>query len=100
MLLSGMPEAEFLRHIEGAPVTVDQWQLEKLALVTTRQQLLCYVPGLPPPYRANLWGRAYETLDAALQALFAGLPSRAMIAVIPEGPYVLAKTKVPELAAV
>ena len=100
MLRSGMQDAEFLRHIEGAPVSVDQWQLEKLALVTTRQRLLYFVPGLPPEYHADLWGTAYETLDGALQKLFAGLPAKAKVAVIPEGPYVLAKAKVPELAAV
>src|SRR5437870_10919713 len=61
MLLSGMSDVEFLKQIESAPVTVDQWQLEKLALVTTRQQLLCYVPGLPPEYRAHVWGRVYQT---------------------------------------
>ena len=34
MLLESPSDAEFLKQIEGAPVTVDQWQLEKLALVT------------------------------------------------------------------
>jgi nickel-dependent lactate racemase len=91
MLLESRSDAEFLRQIEGRPVTVDQWQLEKLALVTTQQRLLCYVPGLPAEYRANLWGPAYPTLDAATEALTDGLPPNATIAVIPEGPYVLAK---------
>jgi nickel-dependent lactate racemase len=99
MLLSGMRDVEFLKQIEGAPVTVDQWQLEKLALVTTRQRLLCYVPGLPAQYRANLWGSVYETLDAAVKALFAGLGPNASVAVIPEGPYVLAKANVHEMVA-
>ena len=91
MLLESMTDVEFLKSIEDAPVTVDQWQLEKLALVTTRQQLLCYLPGLPVQYRANLWGRLYDTLDAAVAAVTAGLPADASIAVIPEGPYVLAR---------
>lgn len=91
MLLSGMSDTEFLSHIQEAPVTVDQWQLEKLALVTERQQLLWYVPGLPAEYHAKLWGRVFDTLDGAMAALFAGLPANASIAVVPEGPYVLAK---------
>jgi hypothetical protein len=33
MVLQGRADAEFLMHIENAPVTIDQWQLEKLALV-------------------------------------------------------------------
>jgi lactate racemase len=91
MLLESPSDAGFLRQIEGQPVTVDQWQLEKLALVTKQQRLLCYVPGLPAEYHANLWGRAYPALDAAIEALTNGLPPNASIAVIPEGPYVLAK---------
>ena len=99
MLLSGMSDVEFLQHIEHAPVIVDQWQLEKLALVTKRQQLLCFVPGLPEEYHAGLWGRAYGTPQAAMKALFTGLPANAKIAVIPEGPYVLSKAQVHELVA-
>ena len=91
MLLGNPSDAGFLKRIERGPVTVDQWQLEKLALVTTRQRLLYYVPGLPAEYHANLWGRAYPALDAAIDALTVGLPADANIAVIPEGPYVLAK---------
>jgi hypothetical protein len=91
MLLDSTSDAEFLKQIEGRPVTVDQWQLEKLALVTKRQRLFYYVPGLPADYHANLWGRAYPALNAAVEALTSGLPPNATIAVIPEGPYVLAK---------
>lgn len=91
MLLDNPSDTEFLKQIEGRPVTVDQWQLEKLALVTTRQRLFYYVPGLPAEYHANLWGRAYPALDAAVEALTSGLAPNATIAIIPEGPYVLAK---------
>ena len=98
MLLEHRSDAGFLRQIEGQPVTVDQWQLEKLALVTTEQRLLCYVPGLPAEYHENLWGRAYPALDAAIAALTDGLPANANIAVIPEGPYVLAKARAHALA--
>jgi nickel-dependent lactate racemase len=91
MLLDSPPDREFLAAIQGRPVTVDQWQLEKLAMVTTRYKLFCYVPGLPAEYRANLWGRAFPTFPDALSAFFEGLPADAVIAVIPEGPYVLAK---------
>ncbi len=93
MLRESPSDAGFLKQIENRPVTVDQWQLEKLALVTTGQQLLCYVPGLPAEYHANLWGRAFPTLDTAIDALMEGLPANASVAVIPEGPYVLAKAR-------
>ncbi|MBZ5619407.1 MAG: nickel-dependent lactate racemase [Acidobacteriia bacterium] len=94
MLRSGTSDAEFLKRIERAPVTVDQWQLEKLAMITTRQQLLWYVPGLPAEYHGKLWGRSFNTVESAIEALVSGLEAGASIAVIPEGPYVLAKTQV------
>ncbi|HSU67451.1 MAG TPA: nickel-dependent lactate racemase [Tepidisphaeraceae bacterium] len=91
MLREGLSDAEFLRKIAGAPVDVDQWQLEKLALVTTQRKLLWHVPGVPPEYHDGLWGRSFPTIQAAIGALSASLPVGANIAVIPEGPYVLAK---------
>jgi len=90
MLLAGMTDTAFLKQIASAPVVVDQWQVEKLALVTTGRQLLYYVPGLPPEYHAKLWGRSLPTPQAAVAALLEGLPRDARVAVIPEGPYVLA----------
>ena len=100
MLLEGITDHEFLAQIDGAPVTVDQWQLEKLALVTTRYNLLWYVPGLPAEFQQKLWGRAFPTLPAAMDALGASLAPGAKVAVIPEGPYVLARAREPETALV
>jgi nickel-dependent lactate racemase len=104
MLREGVPDAAFLERIleecnRGAPATIDQWQLEKLAMVTTRQQLHWYVPGLPAEYHAGLWGRWHPTAESALAALAAAVPRGANIAVIPDGPYVLAKTRAGEMAA-
>lgn len=82
---------EFLKHIEDAPVVVDQWQLEKLALVTREKRVLFYTPGLPAEYHARLWGPIFARLEDAVAALTEGLAPGARIAVIPEGPYVLAK---------
>ena len=98
MLREGVSDVEFLERIHGAPVTIDQWQLEKLAMVTTGQRLLWYVPGLPAAYHARLWGVSYPTVESALAALAATLPEGASIAVIPEGPYVLAKAREREAA--
>lgn len=84
-------DREFLAYIDAAPVTVDQWQLEKLALVSTQKQVLYFTPGLPEEFRSRLWGRYCETLDDALAAALEGLPESARVAVIPEGPYVLAR---------
>jgi len=91
MLSSGLSDAQFLDRIQSAPVEVDQWQLEKLALVTTSRRLLWYVPGLPAEFHSTLWGCSFSTAAAAVEELVAALPPNANIAVIPEGPYVLAK---------
>ena len=93
MLGEGISDHEFLERIQGAPVTIDQWQLEKLALVTTRQRLLWYVPGLPAGYYAGLWGESYATVESALGALASTLEPGANVAVIPDGRYVLAKVR-------
>ena len=91
MLLAGGSDADFLKRIEGAPVTVDQWQIEKLAMVTSRQRVSWYVPGVPAEYQDRLWGRCYPTPQAALDGLAGELAPGSTVAVIPEGPYVLAK---------
>ena len=84
-------DARFLEHIAGAPVTVDQWQLEKLALVTQRFQVFFYTPGVARDLWPSLWGPAFGSIDEAVAGVLAGLPPGAKVAVIPEGPYVLAR---------
>jgi nickel-dependent lactate racemase len=84
------PEA-FLAAIEEAPVTVDQWQIEKLALVARRVDVSYCVPGLASEFRQQLWGAAFEDPNLAVEALLNGLPPGARVAVIPEGPYILAQ---------
>jgi lactate racemase len=91
MLRESPSREEFLRRILTAPVTIDQWQLEKLALVAEKAEVLFYVPGLPREYHAALWGRAFPSAAAAVDALTVSLAPGAAIGVIPEGPYVLAK---------
>lgn len=91
MLKDFPSDRAFMDHILQAPVVVDQWQLEKLALVTAKCEVLFYTPGLPGDYYPSLWGRAFDSAGEAVSALTAGLPPGASIAVIPEGPYVLAK---------
>jgi len=91
MLRQHPSDREFLRQIADAPVTIDQWQLEKLALVTAKAEVLFYVPGLSSEYYSTLWGRAFPTAPDAIHALTSSVGPNATIAVIPEGPYVLAK---------
>ena len=85
--------ADYLELIRNGDVIVDQWQLEKLALVAQKAEILFYTPGLPPMYDAALWGKRYGDARSAVTALVEGLPAGAKVAVIPEGPYVLAKVE-------
>lgn len=91
MLKKTDSSAEFLDLIKESPVIVDQWQLEKLALVAQKAEILFYLPGLPTEFHSKLWGRVFGTPGDAVKALTAGLAAGSEIAIIPEGPYVLAK---------
>ena len=99
MLAEGTADQTFLRKIEGAPVIVDQWQLEKLALVTGRAEVLYYVPGLPREFHSALWGKSFASAEEAVTALTGSLQRGAHIALIPEGPYVLARCEAFESVA-
>jgi nickel-dependent lactate racemase len=83
--------ASFLDLIKEAPVVVDQWQLEKLALVTRKADILFYTPGLPVEYHKTLWGAIFSRPEDAIRSLTEGLAPNSTIALMPEGPYVLAK---------
>lgn len=91
MVAENPSDRRFMDHIASAPVEVDQWQLEKLGLVTAKLNVMYYVPGLPAEYHASLWGKAFRTAHSAVEALTGSLPAGASIAILPEGPYVLAR---------
>jgi nickel-dependent lactate racemase len=93
MVMENPSGADFLNKIEKAPVEVDQWQLEKLALVMRDKRVLFYVPGLRAEERARLWGPSFDNVNEAVRAFAAELPHGGSVAVIPEGPYVLARAK-------
>jgi len=90
MVCEHSSDKEFLRSIEGVPVTIDQWQLEKLALATQKAKVSYCVPGVPEQFIGGLWGPGFRDPSEAVRALFAELPAKSRIAVVPEGPYVLA----------
>jgi nickel-dependent lactate racemase len=90
-MFTTMGDREFMRWIENAPVEVDQWQLEKLAMVIERLKVLWYVPGVPREMQSKIWGRTFASAEEAAAALFGSLKAGARVAVVPEGPYVLAQ---------
>jgi nickel-dependent lactate racemase len=86
-------DRDFMRAIENVPVTIDQWQLEKLALATQKAKVFYCLPGLPEEYSSRLWGPAFKSPEHAAKAFLAKLPPAARVAVIPDGPYVLAQVQ-------
>ena len=92
-MFTTMGDREFMRRIENAPVEIDQWQLEKLAMVIGRLKVLWYVPGVSAEMQSKIWGRTFASAEEATAALFGSLQPGARVAVAPEGPYVLAQAK-------
>jgi lactate racemase len=90
MLMRFATAEDFMDATAAAPVTIDQWQLEKLALAVKKARIFYCVPGLPSAERAALWGPAFDHPETALRAFYSELRGGSRVAVIPEGPYVLA----------
>ena len=84
------PQA-FLDAIEHTPVEIDQWQLEKLALVGLKHEVLLYTPGISSEDLGALGANSFASAEAAVASLLRGLPENAGVAVIPDGPYAYAK---------
>ena len=89
------PDAQAcLDTTEKEPVVIDQWQLEKLALVASKASLAFCTPGIPLADRQYLWGPVFDRPDEAVAALCRELPHGAHVAIIPEGPYVFSQLAV------
>jgi nickel-dependent lactate racemase len=84
---------QYLDDIRDSAVEVDQWQLEKLALVGLRHDLYFYSPGVTRRQIGSLAERHYTDLNAAIMAAMAGLSHDARIVLIPDGPYTYARVE-------
>jgi lactate racemase len=91
MLAGYRGHAEFLDEIRGAQVEVDQWQLERLALVGVKNELFFYTPGADAAQMGTLGSRVFAKLDEAVAATLEGLPDDALVVLIPKGPYAFAR---------
>jgi nickel-dependent lactate racemase len=81
----------YLDEIRETPVVIDQWQLEKLALVGLKHKLAFYTPGASPSQLGCLRAQAFEKLSDAIAGLLSSLPPGAKVALVPEGPYTFAR---------
>jgi nickel-dependent lactate racemase len=83
----------FLEEIRESVVEVDQWQLEKLAMVGERFDLFFFTPGVTRGQLGFPGAWAYSTLEEAVAATLDGLPAGARVALVPEGPYTFARAE-------
>jgi nickel-dependent lactate racemase len=91
MLRSYAGAQQFLDQIASAPVVIDQWQLEKIALAGLRNEILIYTPGVSPQQIGALGEHCFSDVNQAVAALLDGLPTGARVALIPDGPYAFAQ---------
>jgi nickel-dependent lactate racemase len=92
--LAGMKDYRgFLEEIRTAPVEVDQWQLEKLALTGEKYELSFFTPGVTRGQLGFLGESSFSTIEEAVAATLAGLPEDARVALVPEGPYTFARAE-------
>jgi nickel-dependent lactate racemase len=92
--LSGLKDfPSFLAEIRSAPVEVDQWQLEKLALTGEKYELYFFTPGVTRSQLGFLSESAFRSVEEAVAATLAGLPPDARVALVPEGPYTFARAE-------
>jgi nickel-dependent lactate racemase len=82
---------DFLDEIRQTPVEVDQWQVEKLALVGVKHELYFYMPGVSRAQLGCLGARSFRDLNEAVATVLRGLPSGAHVVLVPDGPYTYAR---------
>jgi nickel-dependent lactate racemase len=92
--LAGLKDFKsFLDEIRESAVEVDQWQLEKLAMVGEEVDLFFFTPGVTKGQVGFLGSWVYNTLEEAVAATLDGLPAGARVLLVPEGPYTFARAE-------
>ena len=70
----------------------DQWQFQKFCMVRRDRDIWLYSDGIDKETQNRLFVRPIDSLQNAVDAVLEKFGGDARIAVIPEGPYVLART--------
>jgi len=87
--------AEFIARISGAPVTIDQWQLQEMMQVLQKCEVIVVTDGVDDEtLRAGLLTPA-ASVEIALRNALQKHGAGASILIIPEGPYVTPVTDQP-----
>ncbi len=79
------------RLYNPANFVIDQWQLEELAKVARKADIYFYTDGIPYHQRAKLFVHPLKSAQEGIEELLTRYGEDVQIAVIPEGPYVLAQ---------
>jgi nickel-dependent lactate racemase len=79
------------RILHEGQFVMDQWQLEELAKVRRHAKVRVVTDGLPAETLAGLFVDPAPSIESAVADALAEHGPLATIAVIPEGPYVLAE---------
>ena len=79
---------------------IDQWQLEELAKVARKAEIYFYTEGIPREQQQHLFVQPLECPEAGVDQVFAKHGDDLQIAVIPDGPYVLAKVEQPGVVTI
>jgi nickel-dependent lactate racemase len=74
-----------------ANFVIDQWQLEELAKVARKADIYFYTDGIPYHQRSKLFVHPLKCAQEGIEEFLDRYGEAAQIAVIPEGPYVLAQ---------
>jgi len=84
----------FLERIldaQGDYFVMDQWQLEEMAKVRRKARIKVVSDGLPPEVLQRLFVEPAPSVESAVAECLAEYGPNATIAVIPKGPYVIAR---------
>jgi Uncharacterized conserved protein len=82
---------DFLDAIRNTPVEVDQWQLEKLALVGVKNQIFFYTPGVTKDQLGCLASRLFDDIEHAVATVLDGVAAGSRVVLVPDGPYAYAR---------
>jgi hypothetical protein len=83
--------ASYLDELRKTDVEIDQWQLEKLAMVGLKHELFFYTPGVSKAQLGSLGAQTFDNLHEATATLLDGLSASAHILLVPDGPYTYAR---------
>ncbi len=83
--------AEFeLRLADEARFAIDQWMVQHLCQALRRARVLLYSDGIPREAQRELFVEPVESPEAGVARALAQVGTNARVAVLPQGPYVLA----------